>query len=198
MAKKSMAKCLADNDFESALERLETTTGRWISEWYEVCETIFNRCKEWAKKYFLDPIGKTIGRLVDGKSIFSKLRKDDIELSNTCFIENNENNVEKCYLIEFFDSDNNSICSKVGTTSRTVQERIREELNSETYKDMGAVKCLIHRVYNCGDYPAEGLESYFRAKYIKKYPDSFHKNDRFIKQTFDYAEADRICAEYFA
>ena len=104
--------------------------------------------------------------------------------------------MQKCYLIEFFDKEDNSLCSKVGTTKRTVQQRLREELRSDTYKKMGAIRCVVHRVYDCGEIPAEGLESEFRAKYIRKYPHSFYKNDRFIKQTFDLAEADKICKGY--
>jgi hypothetical protein len=63
---------------------------------------------------------------------------------------------------------------------------------------MGAVRCVIHRIYDCGNIPAEGLESYFRAKYIRKYPESFKKNDRFINEKFDLKEADCIFSEYFA
>lgn len=193
---KSAKNYIEQNDLEGAKEKLDTSTGRWKSHWYATCETIFNSCKEWAKMYVLDPIAKTVKKIIEGKAFFPKLRKTDISASEDCIIENNEKNVQKCYLIEFFDENDESICSKVGTTTRTVQERVREELRSNTYKKMGAVRCLIHRVYDCGKIPAEGLESMFRATYIRKYPNSFHKNDRFIKQKFDLAEADKICKGY--
>ena len=193
---KSAQDYIATNDLEGAKARLENTSDRWKSHWYETCEKIFNNCIEWAKFYVLDPITQTVKKILDGKSFFPRLRKTDIMVSENCVIETNEKNIEKCYLIEFFDKNEKSICSKVGTTKRLIQERIREELNSTTYKNMGAVKCLIHRVYNCGDIPAEGLESQFRAMYIKKYPNSFHKNDRFINEKFDLVEADKICNEY--
>ena len=90
----------------------------------------------------------------------------------------------------------NLVCSKVGTTIRKVSERIREELTSKTYAGMGAVHCVINRVYECGDLPAEGVESMFRAKYIKMYPNSFHKNDRFINEHFDLKQADNFFKEY--
>jgi hypothetical protein len=199
MAKESAQYYIDNNDLEGAKTRLETTTGRWKGYWFEVCEEIFNSCTEWAKYYILDPIAKTIQKLFSICKIAPKVRnKEKIMYSEDCIIENNERDIQKCYLIEFLDKDDKSIASKVGTTIRKIQERIYEELKSETYIKMGAVRCIIHRVYDCGKIPAEGLESYFRAMYIKKYPDSFHKNDRFIATKFDFAEADRIKAEYLA
>ena len=195
---RSMDSYLTANDFEGAVERLNNTSARWKGEWFDVCTTIFNRCKEWAKTYVLDPINKAVRKLTSIKSIAPRTRKSNIDISSGCVIQSNEDKVQKCYLIEFFDANDDSICSKVGTTIRKIQDRIREELNSKTYQSMGAVRCVIHRVYDCGEIPAEGLESYFRAKYIRKYPNSFHKNDRFIKQVFDLVEADKICAEYLA
>ena len=74
--------------------------------------------------------------------------------------------------------------------------QLKEELKSATYTKMGCVRAVVNRVYDCGSLPAEGLESYFRAAYIKKYPESFKKNDRFISTFFDLAEADKIAATY--
>ena len=194
-----MAKTMQDyintNDFEGALERFEKTNKTWKNRCWETCLTIYYSCKEWAQKYTVDVVTRTFRKI---KNVVLKLKKENIVISDDCPIFDNAYSVQKCYLIEFFDENDNSVCSKVGTTIRTIQERIREELNSKTYKNMGAVRCLIHRVYDCGQYPAEGLESFFRAKYIKKFPDSFCSKDRFIKTVFDLEEADRICAEYFA
>lgn len=194
-----MAKTMQDyintNDFEGAVERFEKTNKTWKNRWWETCLTIYHSCKEWAQKYTVDVVTRTFRKI---KNVVLKLKKENIVISDDCPIFDNAYSVQKCYLIEFFDENDNSVCSKVGTTIRTIQERIREELNSKTYKNMGAVRCLIHRVYDCGQYPAEGLESFFRAKYIKKFPDSFCAKDRFIKTVFDLEEADRICAEYFA
>lgn len=185
-----------NNDFEGAKERLDNTNDRWRSHWYETCVEIFNACTEWSKKYVLDPIAKAVRKLTTIKVFAPKVRNEDITFSEGCVIQSNEDRAEKCYLIEFFDENKNSICSKVGTTIRTIQQRVREELSSKTYKKMGAVSCVIHRVYDCKGIPAEGLESYFRANYIRKYPNSFCKNDRFICAKFDLAEADKIYSEY--
>lgn len=101
---------------------------------------------------------------------------------------------EKCYLFRFFDADNNLVCSKVGTTTRDVKQRAKEELRSKTYSN--CTKIIVDRVYDCKNYPAEGLESRIRAEYIKKYPNSFKKNDRFIDTLFDLEEIDNIVRDY--
>ena len=109
-----------------------------------------------------------------------------------------DNAKEKCYLFTFFDADGNMVCSKVGTTTRKVLQRLKEELNSDTYKKIGCTRAVVNRVYDCGNIPAEGLESYFRAMYIRRYPQSFKKNDRFMNEWFDLKEADEIVLKYFA
>ena len=50
-------------------------------------------------------------------------------------------------------------------------------------------------MYEC-DTEAEGVESWFRAVYIRKYKGSFKKNDRFFGVDFDLKEADKIFADY--
>ena len=176
MSRKSAETYIAQNDFEGAKERLAEANPRWKSHWFNTCEQIYNACKEWSKMYVLDPIAKTVQKIISAQSnLFPRLKKEDISYSDKSIIQTNEDRRQKCYLIEFFDKNDESVCSKVGTTIRTIQERIREELNSKTYKNMGVVRCMIHRVYDCGNIPAEGLESEFRAKYIKKISNSSSK-----------------------
>lgn len=194
---KNMEWYIKNNDFEGAKERLETTSSNWKKRWFEVCETIFRNCKELAKKYILNPLNKTISEI---GAILTLSKRKSIKYQETIQVENGvdllDNAIQKCYLFSFYDEFDNLICSKVGTTIRTVRQRLKEELNSKTYKDMGCVRAVVHRVYDCGELPAEGLESYFRAKYIKKYPNSFKKNDRFINEFFDLVQADKIAEKY--
>ena len=183
-------------DFEGAFERWITTSPAWKNRWYDACEKIFVTGKKWLNEYILNPVSKTISKINDIRSIFTRVKNSGISISEDCQPWDDSVGVQKCYLIGFFDSEMNLVCSKVGTTVRKVSERIREELTSKTYVGMGAVHCVINRVYNCGNLPAEGVESMFRAKYIKKYPNSFFKNDRFISEHFDMTEADKFFAEY--
>lgn len=197
MTVKNMAWYEANNDFEGAFERWQTTSFTWKGRWFETCSKIFQSTKEWVNKYIIDPVNKTIHKIEPIKIRFApRVRDEAISIPGDCPEFDNSHGLEKCYLIEFYNELGELICSKVGTTVRTIQERIREELKSKTYSGMGAKTCVIRRVYNCGEVPAEGAESRFRSEYIKKYPKSFKKNDRFINIQFNYSEADKIFADY--
>lgn len=100
------------------------------------------------------------------------------------------------YLIRLLDRDGGLVWSKVGTTTRTMKKRMTEHLRY--YKKYGVASIEVTRVYDCGEIPAEGLESEFRSKYMRKYPEAFRKNDRFTGVEFDLAEADSIVQNYLA
>ena len=92
---------------------------------------------------------------------------------------------ELAYLFKFYDKDDNLVCSKVGTTTRTIAIRLGEELKAYTKSHNEKIATIHHAkvcaIFDCGKYPAEGLESYTRAKYIQQYPEAFMKNDRFVE-----------------
>lgn len=194
MASKSMEWYIMTNDFEGAKERLENTSPNWKKKWYSVCETIYNNCKDLAKKYILNPLEYTV-TLIE-KIVGKRKSKFDDSILVADGVDLLDNATQKCYLFTFFNDDDEMVCSKVGTTIRSVKQRLKEELKSKTYTQMGCVRAVVNRVYDCGDLPAEGLESYFRANYIKQFPDSFKKNDRFIDTFFDLKEADKIAEKY--
>jgi hypothetical protein len=196
MANKSMDWYVKNDDFEGAKERLENTSKNWKKKWFEVCKTIFEHCKELAKKYILDPFENAVKEISQIETKRKTKNTEKILVSSDCPSLLDEAK-QKCYLFTFFDDNDNVLCSKVGTTTREIRKRLTEELNSDTYKKMGAVRAVIHRVYDCMDFPAEGLESYFRSIYIRRYPNSFKKNDRFINTNFDLIEADKIYQSYF-
>lgn len=98
------------------------------------------------------------------------------------------------YLIRLLNESDKLIWSKVGTTTRDINTRMKEHLRY--YKKNGVSKVEVSRVYDCGALPAEGLESEFRARYMCKYPNTFQKNDRFTNTEFDLVEADTIAQEY--
>ena len=102
--------------------------------------------------------------------------------------------VQQLYLIRLLDKDGELVYSKVGTTTRSSQARMKEHLRY--YYDNGVRSIQVLRLWNCGNIDAEGLESEFRAHYIRKFPGTFRKNDRFTGVEFDLEEADRIAASY--
>ena len=94
------------------------------------------------------------------------------------------------YLFKFYNSEGELICSKVGTTTRLPEQRLKEEINYYKKHEIPVETAEICSVIDCGAIPAEGAESYTRSMYIRKHPDAFCKNDRFFgidiaKRTFD-------------
>lgn len=102
----------------------------------------------------------------------------------------NTNGDELLYLIRMYDRDDELMYSKVGTTTRSVEQRMIEHCRYYQKENIG--KIIVDKVYNCNEVPAECFESYFRAYYIKKYPNTFKKNDRFKGVLFDLDKADTI------
>jgi hypothetical protein len=84
------------------------------------------------------------------------------------------------YLFKFYDEKNELVCSKVGTTTRLPQQRLKEEIKYYQNHDIPVTKAEICSVIDCGDIPAEGAESVTRAYYIRRHPKTFCKNDRFF------------------
>lgn len=178
---KSRQKCIDTNDFESAKENFEHTNKRWSSYWWEAIEQIFNSCKEWSKKYILDPINRVINKASTAKIVWN------------CEDKNWEKGTELFYLIRAFDSNNTRVFSKVGTTTQKVEARMKQHLRA--YKNLDIQRIEIDRVYQC-DTVAEGFESWFRALYIRKFTNAFKKNDRFFGVDFDLKEADKMYNDY--
>ena len=142
----------------------------------------------WAKEIFEETIEKV--RKPRASKYDSVIETNGLDITSK--------NGEMCYLFRFYNAEGDLLCSKVGTTTRTIRKRLIEELTGKTYKRMGATNAIVDRVWNCGDMPAEGLESLIRSEYIKKYPKSFKKNDRFINELFDLDECDKIAADYLS
>ena len=188
MSKKA-TEYIEELDFDGAFDRYNSTTKRWKGYWFDVCCQILDCCKNLAKKYIVDKVAKTISERVATKQ--TKYSYDIV--AEVPLLDDVK---EKCYLFEFYDTQGKLVCSKVGTTTRKVVQRLKEELRSPTYKSLNCARAVIKRVYNCGNVPAEGLESYFRAHYIKEFPNSFKKNDRFMNEFFNFEVADRLVADY--
>ena len=108
-----------------------------------------------------------------------------------------EEKTEKCYLFKFYDGEN-ILFSKIGTTTRKVVTRLKEEIKSYTKAGFSISKVVIEDVVNCGDIPAEGLESFCRAKFILKYPNTFKKNDRFMGVDIPVKVFQTVTKNYFA
>lgn len=102
------------------------------------------------------------------------------------------------YLFKFFDEAHNLVCSKVGTTTQLIEARLKQEMRYYNSHNMPVVSAEICSVIDCGDIPAEGAESFVRSYYIKKFPDKFHKNDRFFGADIPPRTFNKIVKYYLA
>ena len=87
---------------------------------------------------------------------------------------------EKCYLFKFYDNADNLLFSKIGTTTRAIKARLKEEIKAYRKGGFDIGKAEICEVIDCGELPAEGAESICRAEFIRQYKGTFKKNDRFM------------------
>lgn len=102
---------------------------------------------------------------------------------------------EKCYLFKFYDFDKQILFSKVGTTTREVLTRAKEEFRNYS-KQFNIGLVTIESVIDCGAVPAEGAESFCRAKFIKMFPNAFKKNDRFLNVDISTKDFNSIVSSY--
>lgn len=103
---------------------------------------------------------------------------------------------QKCYLFKFYDEKNHPIFTKIGTTINSCLDRLKQEIASYQKSGFAIVKVKICGIVDCGELPAEGLESYLRACFIRDFPKVFHKNDRFFDMDIP-TEYFFTCADYY-
>lgn len=177
------------NKLDWTYEKISALTGYAVN----TCRSLASKYRnslELAKKYFNREFFNTVR--FEKKTTFENQIRVNADYHYLLEVKDRQ----MTYLFKFLDKDYNLVCSKVGTTTRAVLTRLKEELRSDTYVKMGAYYAVVDRIYDCGEIPAEGLESYFRAEYIRRYPQSFKKNDRFIHAEFDLAECDEMVKQY--
>ena len=145
----------------------------------EITNYAISTVKSYARKFF--------DLLEQAKELFGGRRKEKkIEQPRSL-----------CYLIKFYDTNNNLLFSKIGTTTRNIETRIKEHLRY--YKkdyDIGNYK--LESVIDCGDIPEEGAESECRAKFIKRFPRAFLSKDRFFNKDLPVEDFNKYVLEYLA
>jgi hypothetical protein len=100
------------------------------------------------------------------------------------------------YLYKFYDDKDELICSKVGTTTRLPEQRLKEEIKYYRQHNIPVERGEMCSVIDCGVIPAEGAESQTRAYFIRKHPDAFHKNDRFFGVDLSVRTFNKVVNEY--
>ena len=100
------------------------------------------------------------------------------------------------YLFKFYGEDRTApLFTKIGTTERTVNERLRQEIG-EYAKNFPIQSVDICKIVDCGARPPEGCESYLRCMLMKDYPGTWKKNDRFFDTDVDTDRFVKLCQEF--
>ncbi len=85
------------------------------------------------------------------------------------------------YLIKFYTDDRETpVFSKIGTTERTVEKRLRDEIAYYRKRGFDIRSTDICKIVDCGTGKPERLESFLRSVFMGKYGEAWHKNDRFF------------------
>jgi translation elongation factor P/translation initiation factor 5A len=202
--KKSAHKCVEDKDFYGCWENFVHTTPQWKDHWWKSVVAIYNAVEDLQNKLELDYENRTYQvkkakrvkrnktdenpnvvykRFRDGRNPIPMVKKSDCA--------ENIQNEQVVYFFKFYDKEGILLFNKIGTTSRDAYQRLRDEIKTYSEKfDIGHAD--IHRIVRCNGLPAEGPESALRAEFIRRYPESFHKNDRFFDVDIDPLDFDQI------
>ena len=185
MAKKSYNDYVNSNDIEGIYERFMNAPANWKNHWWEGVVQIFNSCKEFAKQFILDPIKRTLRKIsaaVASVGISIQEKEDFSKCSG-----------EQCYLFKFYDSNGEILFSKIGTTTRNCRKRIKEEIAYYRKRGLDVAKTIIEDVFCCGDTPAEAYESFMKVKFIKQFPNSWHRYVRFFGVDIPVTDFRHMC-----
>lgn len=157
--------------------------------------TYANRINE-AKSLFADnpPLRRMTTILSENRMVWGSTIIEFIKTTEESALD--ERKAQRCYLFKFYDEKNRPIFTKIGTTTVSALKRLKQEITYYTKHDIEIAKVTICGIVDCGDLPAEGLESYLRACFIRDFPEGFHKNDRFFDMDIP-TEYFFTCAEYY-
>lgn len=125
-----------------------------------------------------------------------KSRNTGVEIP-ICYLEGcgeDVPNQRAVYLFKFYCGG--VVNSKIGTTERSINQRVREELRGYI-KDSGweIERVEIARIISTGEYDPVFTESELRGKFIK-YHKHFKKNDRFMNLDIPVEEFEEIVMRY--
>lgn len=119
------------NDLEGAYKRYDTARANWKEHWWSVVVEIWNKCKDWAKKFALDLENHKLVKLVK--------RGRPAKVANIEYACE----AEGCgaYIVQHFDSKGRILWTKVGKADN-VRKRLAEHLKSDYKGEAFSAICL--------------------------------------------------------
>lgn len=168
-------KYIDQNDLEGAYNRFCITYANWKDHWWAVVEEIWTNCKDWAKKFMLDPIKRVLRK----REIIEFKGCADAQITYEC-----EAHGVGAYIVKHYDADSNLLWTKVGKAD-DVEKRLRQHLRQDYKGTAVFAKCIAFYPCNNPDH-ALSMENLLRYHFNKTY--GLLGRDRFPELTDVTAE----------
>lgn len=179
----------------------EKMSSSYIGKAYKALLNLIEEGAEWMKEYIFRPFERLIKNRIqrntrqnraeankrDAACPTYKNALDRIIYTDDTVRQND--GVNQFYICRMIKDNGKVVYQKIGTTRRDTNKRMYEHLRD--HWDKGVRKIVVDRVYDVEDMPDITIESYFRAKYGRKYKEYLVPTDRFKEAVIDLDEADR-------
>jgi hypothetical protein len=126
-------------------------------------------------------------------------RRHGADIVDINYLENygdDINGAEQIYLFKFYANETNPLFCKIGTTTKTCNTRIRQEIGYYLDHGLAIESVEICKIVQCGNKKAEFVESYLRAILPTVYPNTWRKNDRFFGCDISTEQFTQFCEMY--
>ena len=179
----------------------EKMSSSYIGKAYKALLNLIEEGAEWMKEYIFRPFERLIKNRIqrntrqnraeankrDAACPTYKNALDRIIYTDDTVRQND--GVNQFYICRMIKDNGKVVYQKIGTTRRDTNKRMYEHLRD--HWDKGVRKIVVDRVYDVEDMPDITIESYFRAKYGRKYKEYLVPTDRFKEAVIDLDDADK-------
>lgn len=186
------------NELERRIENKMSSS--YIGKAYKALVNLVREGAEWMKNYIFRPFERLIRNRIQRKTRKAQAEANKRDAACPSYsnaldriiytddtVRQNEG-IHQFYICRMIKDNGKVVYQKIGTTRRDTNRRMYEHLRD--HWDKGVRKIVVDRVYDVKDMPDITIESYFRAKYGRKYKEHLVPTDRFDEAVIDLEEAD--------
>lgn len=188
--------------FKELLRRIENKlSSGYIGKAYKALVKLIEEGAEWMADYIYRPLERLIKNRIQRNTRQNRAEANKRDAACPTYANATDRiiytddtvrqsaGVNQFYICRMIKDNGKVVYQKFGTTHRDTSVRMYEHLRD--HWDKGVRKIIVDRVYDVEDMPDVTVESFFRAKYGRKYKEQYIKLDRFGDAVIDLDEADR-------
>ena len=188
--------------FKELLRRIENKlSSGYIGKAYKALVNLIEEGAEWMADYIYRPLERLIKNRIQRNTKQNRAEANKRDAACPTYTNATDRiiytddtvrqsaGVNQFYICRMIKDNGKVVYQKFGTTHRDTSVRMYEHLRD--HWDKGVRKIIVDRVYDVEDMPDVTVESFFRAKYGRKYKEQYIKLDRFGDAVIDLDEADR-------